>query len=381
MSLDSKIMETMKTAMKRSLLKIIFLMVGIMVATIGNAQNKIDFSSVDEFFKLTNKLETGIEPTNEEWTQLLDTHGYYCATEANSPLVKKVVRRMMNAAFNPNYKMLRDSISSLSNEEIMNNSEFFLSKRVLENYLDMKNHLWELKKFRDSAIFQTIKSDSKERLKTFLINPVDSLIKVPSINILCFDADGFSTEDGIILDLNLMYKLSYAGTVNFLAHEMFHTYRRNFVNQNFTYGLSEFTDQLNHLQDEGIADLIDKKENAWESPSMIAGMPKPFLNKYAETYKNTPRILARLDSITCSFLDNKITKEQFADEMKNFFFLSGHPNGYYMSKLIKNAGFESDLKKTFYNPVAFIQLYNKVAKKRGEYVFSKKFMDYIEKMQ
>ncbi|MDR2292411.1 MAG: hypothetical protein LBE11_02935 [Prevotellaceae bacterium] len=359
-------------------MKKIFLILGMTVATMSVAQNEIDFSSVDEFFKLADKLETGIEPTDEEWKQFFDSHGY-SVSAGKSPLRKKIIMKMMNAAFNPNCQSLQDSVFTLFYEKIMDNPELMLSKMTLENYLDMKNHFLELKTFRNSDIFKTIEADAKNRLREFLVNPVDSLIIIPSISVLCYEYEGQSKDNGIVMDLNLLYKLSYLGTVDFLAHEMFHTYRRNFTNQNFPK-ISEFTNQLDHLQDEAIADLIDKKENIWETLSM-KGLPAPIADMYIETYNSTPLILARLDSIICSFTDNKITTEQFNKEIKNYFFFGGHPNGYYMAKLIKNAGFEDELKKYFYNPVAFIKLYNKVAKIRSEYVFSEKFISYLEDMK
>ncbi len=336
---------------------------------------KIDLSAVDAFFALSQKISSHITPSEEEWGNLFETKGY-AVSAANSSMRKRIIREMMDIAYNPQNSEKRDSILNLPIEENISNHEMLLSKMTLENYLDMKLNETGIKQFRADFDFNSLEKDAINRLKDFLIDPIDSLIVFPSINFVCNELDGRSKKMGIVIDFNLMYKKTPAERVDFLAHELFHPYRDHFKNS-YSVTSSRFIKLLDKLQNEGIADLIDKKEDIVESVKGM-GLPESIINMYRETYQNTPQILATFDSITCLFIHHKISHEEFDKQVKHFFAFGGHPNGYYMTKSIQEEGLLNDLLINFSSPLAFIKLYNKTAKKRKDYCFSEEFMHYID---
>ena len=62
---------------------------------------------------------------------------------------------------------------------------------------------------------------------------------------------------------------------------------------------------------------------------------------------------------------------------------SGHPQGFYMSSLIKEELGLEPVINSFDNPVVFFRLYNQAARQSegDEFVFSNKSMDYLELLE
>ena len=42
-------------------------------------------------------------------------------------------------------------------------------------------------------------------------------------------------DDALVIDFNLIYKMTEEQRINFLAHEFFHVYRGHFENHEFNY--------------------------------------------------------------------------------------------------------------------------------------------------
>jgi hypothetical protein len=352
--------------MKIRLFTIFFIVLILVSCTKKDCSEKINLDSVDSFFKITDELSSGNIVTEEEWDSIFNTQGYKTLLFHNQwrrPMLKEILL----IAYSQKYSSKQDSILNLSNNGM-------LSKQILENYLDMKHKRDSLIDFRNTYDFTSVINDSKADLKSFLDNPVDSLLIFPSISIACFESAGYSQENGIIMDFNLFFKQSHSENVGFLAHEMFHFYRDNFIDNEFSK-INTFAFQIERLQNEGIADLIDKKHLPYKNDAFPEQVK--LFNKIAY---DTPQRLAELDSIVCMFYDGKMTIEQFNNKMSGFFKLGGHPNGFYISCLIRDAGFNNEMISTFYNPVDFLKLYNKAAKRKGKYCFSDKFLDYINRL-
>ncbi|MFA6712265.1 MAG: DUF5700 domain-containing putative Zn-dependent protease [Bacteroidales bacterium] len=364
--------------MKRKFLLIIL----SLILSINNyAQNlsnqSINLSSVDYFFLIKDKITSGEKINQNDWDLLFNTQGYKIS--ATSSMRKNIVKEMMVTAYDKNLKMKRDSILNISVEENLKNTYLLLSQMTLSNYIDYSKNEKKLRQFRNKYDFSSISELSYKRLKSFLINPIDSLIIVPTINFLCYEPDAQSKSKGIVCDFNLFFKESQEERINFIAHETFHKYRRNFIDIKFINS-NVVLQQIDKIQDEGIADLIDKKENLIESIGN-KGIPESFVKKYLEAYKNTPQILNEFDSIVNSYLKKQINKEQLESKVSNFFLSGGHPNGYYMARLIEKAGLKDEMLTKMYSPVDFIKIYNKAAQEENGYIFSNDFITYIENLK
>lgn len=156
---------------------------------------------------------------------------------------------------------------------------------------------------------------------------------------------------------------------------MFHSYRRHFVNDSNSYLINV----IYTWQNEGIADLIDKKDISELSSVFVRyGLPESYVDSYNAIYKSTPQLIKELERVTLSFIGNEITEKEFNAKLSDFIQFGGHPNAYYMTTLIKNSGFEEELINTFTSPVDFMKLYNKSIEE--EYALSSEFMNYIESL-
>jgi hypothetical protein len=332
---------------------------------------------VDGFFAMKSKIVSGEKIIQKDWDSLFNTKGY--SISATSSMRKNIVKEMMLTAFDKNLKEKRDSILNIPVEQNLKNVYMLLSQMTLANYMDYSENEAKIKKFKNEYDFSAIPKLSAERLKSFLIDPVDSLIKVPVINFLCYEPDAQSKAKGIVCDFNLFSKESAKERINFIAHETFHKYRRNFADRRFINSHAVLR-QIDRIQDEGIADLIDKKENLRESVEN-KGIPEPFVKKYLEAYENTPQILKKFDGIINSYLNKEIDGEQLESKVDNYFLSGGHPNGYYMSRMIVRAGLKNEMLTKFYSPVDFIKIYNKAARIENGYVFSDSFINYLESLK
>ena len=350
--------------------------------SISNGQQKstIDLSSVDKFFEIADKIQLNKDVSENDWKALSRTLGYWGRF---APF--EIIPEMLMVAFSDNQQSKRDSILNLPAKIILQDHLARLTQITLINFLDMKEHQKELKLFRETYDFDAIKNRSIDRLKSFLIYPVvDTLIVFPQIALLCQEPDAQFNLIGdipiIIMDFNMFYKQTEEKRVNFLAHEMFHSYRDNiraeFVNYSNNY-LNLYI-ELIRIQNEGIADLIDKKgiECLIDDDD-----PQELIDLILSTYENTPQILNNLDIIVNSYINREISEEQLNKKVNRFFLFGGHANGLYMAKLIKNAGLMDEMLKTFYSPVEFLKLYNKAAKKENIYVLSDEFIKFVENLE
>jgi hypothetical protein len=359
--------------MKKNLILAVSLAVTLTATAQQNGQQKplIDLSSVDKFFELVDKISLNKEISEDDWNALFSTVGHRIVGFGRTR--RNIYREMFMVAFSDNQQTKRDSILNLSAED-WENDWASLTRLTLVNFLDIKENQKELRLFRKTYDFDAIVKPSVDRLKSFLIEPVDSLIVFPSIALLCNESGYWFSSLGIGFDFNTYYNSTEEERANMMAHEMFHIYRMNFVNRNINHF---FFQVLNFLQDEGIANLIDKKgvECIFE-----LGTPQEIIDLAVSEYGNTPQILNDLDIIVNSYINKEISDEQFMEKVRGLS-LSGHANGLYMSKLIRDAGFMDEMLKTFYSPVEFFKLYNKAAKKENLYVLSDEFIKFAASLE
>lgn len=337
----------------------------------------IEFSSVEAFFSLADKIARGKEPAEKEWNELFETQGYKKCIAETFHERGMLTREAMNLAYNPAKATEKDRIMSTPVIDVISDGEALLLYVMLRNFLDMKEHRPTIKKQLRALNAEELQLKARQRLKDFLINPVDSLISPISVSLLCMEPDALSLFAGIVWDCNLFFIQTEEERVDLLAHEMYHTYRRHFVEEKTADPLLKI---IYNWHNEGIADLIDKKTLSDLSSAFLRyGLPDSYVDTYNEIYQSTPRTIKELEKLTLSFLRNEITEKNFNSKLSGFFQYGGHPNGYYMTTLIKNAGFEKELIATFNSPVEFMKLYNQSVEK--EYVLGSEFMDYIEKIK
>jgi len=337
----------------------------------------VEASSVETFFQIADKLASGKQPTEREWYALFETQGYKKAITETFEERSDYTRRVMEVAFDPEKVGMIDIIMNVPITEILSDMEALLMRVMLKNFLDIKEH-------RDAIMEQILTIDqtqlpvkASERLRRFLVNPIDSLIAPIPISLICMEPDALSLSGRIVWDCNLFRIQTEEEKVDLMAHEMYHAYRRHFFSESKASNLMQL---LNLWNNEGVADLIDKKSVSDLSSAFIRfGLPESYVEAYNEVYDSTPRMLKDLEKVTLSYIRNEISEDQFNLKLSGFIQYGGHPNGYYMTTAIKEAGYEEDLIRNFASPVEFMKLYNKSVPKG--YQLTSEFMDYLETIQ
>ncbi len=327
----------------------------------------VNVESVDIFFAVAEKLMAGETVGQEQWDQLTSSPGYaiICNHFGN-----RLITDCIELAYDDRLADQRESIFAEEEDDW----RMFVAA-IVGNLYDMRGHWDEIKQFRADFDFDGLKDKSVAYLKEFLIHPVDSLVKFQCVNFLCFDWNGRKLDMGITMDLNLAYSKTEEGLVRFLAHEMFHEYRSHFVN-NWLVNSDPALYGLSLLQNEGIADLVDK--DTPEGPVEDPSIPQVVVEMYMDAFRNTPSILREFDQNTVQYLNGHLDDDEYGSRVLDLINFDGHANGHYMTRLIQREGFMPELLSDVGDPLVFARAYNKAAEAAGEYVFSREFMEHIE---
>jgi DNA-directed RNA polymerase subunit E'/Rpb7 len=154
--------------MKRNILIFTILLLTtslITSCTTNNQKSFVDLSSVDSFFSFVHKIESGYDPTEQDWQMIFETKGY--SISAKSDIRKQVISEMMLTAFSPSYLSRRDSVLNIPLDANISNQVAYLSQLTLENYLDMKQNKVFLEKQLANYDFSNLPELAKNGCRIF----------------------------------------------------------------------------------------------------------------------------------------------------------------------------------------------------------------------
>jgi len=326
--------------------------------------------SAERGLEIAKRLQAGDSISDQDWEILFNSEGYkryliYSSAESQKELIKEV----LETVFNPNRKNELDSLIGLPLVPGKNLYKLML----IRNFARLKKNLVEAEEFIYEDFNPLIASgDSLARL--FLPESIqDSLPRLYDCHFILSDPDAKVMDNAIVFDLNMALEKGKDELLKIIAHEFHHNYRK--------LAAPSFTDplmiEINKVHQEGVADLIDKKE----PPIQESLYPEVFIEMYNLEYASTPETLGVLDSLTHDFLTQKIDTTAYHDQLKSFFPIGGHPNGFYMALEIAEHRGKEVLIETYNDPIQFMRIYNDVAKEsQGNHVFSSAFMNYLEEL-
>ena len=331
----------------------------------------VDLTSVDEFFKITSILKEGKEITAEQWEGFENSNGYKSLRQSSISIIKASI----NAAFSSNASLERDSILSITQEEMNSNIESLIRKTILVNYLDINDNYESIKSFRENYDFIALVENAKRRLFSFFNKEIDSTIEFKPVYFFFINADGGNGANEISIDLNLIYRKTDEQRADFLAHEFFHNYREKYVNGE--YYQNDLAFMIDAIQDEGIADLIDKTDGYRKYFTDIGELPE-MVESWVNLYNQAQIDLKKLQDLIIKYAKKEISKDDMVDELIEIVKYRGHPIGFFMANQIVCAGYKNEMLETFYNPYEFYSIYNKAAKKQNLFQLSTEFMSYLK---
>lgn len=350
-----------------------FIILNIIFIIKLNAQN-VDLSSVDEFFAVADSIKKEKLVSEIQWTKFDNSRAYKRYAQNENKFLINTIKNAMYLAFEPKLKTQKDSILSISYEDANNNKALFLKKFILLNYIDLEQNFDAVQKFRTTYKFDKIIEQAKERLSEFLECPLDTSIKFQSIYFFFVNADGAAKDDGIYIDFNLFYKMTDQQRINFVAHEFFHTYRSHFENPKFK--INDINSSFDLLQNEGIADQIDKFDgfNTYYSSVLNDADLAQIMEKL---YNSAENDLKDFQTIILKYSTGELSETTAVDQILLLFKYNAHPLASYMSTQIVTSGFKTEMVRTFYKPYEFFQLYNNTAKLTGAFQFNDEFINYL----
>ena len=149
-------------------MKRILLFLFLINSSLTFAQN-VDLTSVDEFFKITDKLKNGKEIDEEQWSQFESSTAY---SIMDSRIID-IVKTSINYVFGDS-----ESMMNLENTNM-------LERLFVENYKEVNNNYSDIKDFRNNYDFEMLISKAKFRLQSFLgCEMLDSSAKLKPVYFL-----------------------------------------------------------------------------------------------------------------------------------------------------------------------------------------------------
>lgn len=374
--------------MKKHILIAIALLLCIKIYSQNSSKN-IDFSAVHQHFVVMDVLLSGNEPTENQWNNLFQTAAYkeLIRREFKSPTRFQEVFR---AAYLPGHT--KDVNEILKRIDRKGNFWTAWVTTLLEAYENIPNQKEELIQLIEDYQKLELSEFAKEQSARFL--PENHFEDFPKIAFVIFnDSRGY---DPIILSLNsyvktgdlrdnqaldCMTELGHDKDFSFqllYAHEAFHYYRAkkkefNFPDNNDPY--SSLIWIMNQIENEGIADQIDKQIQYFE-PGCFADTREG--ERYLGYLDLHPGLILKMDSMFVEIANHQDSAKIFSKRFSRMIPRAGHQTGFYMCNAIINEFGEASLKSISRNPYAFFKLYQKAAIKNNELLaFSEKSLDFI----
>ncbi len=344
--------------------KLIFTLTALLTFSCGKSLKNpnFDFSGMEQFWIITQKIEEGKEPSEQDWTNLFNTPGYMALTK--SEFRKEMFREYFCLVFDTGKK---DSL------EVKLNDPGFSGYRkgILKHYITVKGSRAELESQIELLKNRPVSGPAMPEALEYL--PVKNIKGYPPVAFVIFSFDGRG-YDPIVLDLLASTKIDI---LPFLAHEFHHYYRNKFSRLNFAKvekDNNQIIHYINEIQAEGIADQIDKKPMLTDS----VGLSR-MAARFKKYYDMSPGIIEKLNEIFEKQVDSDQEMNTIGNEISSILPQSGHHPGFFMASTIIEVFGKKKLIEKYDNPFEFFRLYSLAAKKSSDSrpVFSEKAMEFI----
>lgn len=327
----------------------------------------LDTSGYECFMEIMEKLEEGKSVSEKEWNKLFGTKGY--KSLVSKEYNKEFFVKAFTLSFDPS---LKDRLESELESSIGRYLRYYQTvkkrrKEYEENIAKIKEN-WK-------KLAGTIES----RATSFLPDYEFEIEPVISIVIFDTDARGY---DNIIVDAS--FTESMESFVSIVSHELFHHLR----NQILCYNKEEVEEEernivqlIDQIHSEGIADHIDKEYFIYGN--IKTPFPEEYIERYKKSMKESPDIIRKLDNKLQELLDEAKEKRNISKDLKRIVPLSGHPLGYYLTRLIIKNALVDKLIREVGNPFSFFELYNEAARRDKEVkpIFSEKSLKIFKDLE
>ena len=308
----------------------------------------IDFSGVDQFWKIVDILSRNVEPTEDQWHALLNTPGYRLALVN----LGGSLREDIDVAFKPSRRAEYDRLAVGEDDRSL---QLLHLARAAERR-------GELMAFQDSLARAPVIADAVTLAARSLPPGATRNGPPPLVAAALFRDDGYSLPQGIVIDLLNVRGVNLA--IN-LAHEFHHSYVNRLARPlppgSDTAADAGLRRALYDLRNEGLADLIDKP-HPFRSPN--PGLAS-YVTRYNTEYARTPAVLRQLDVMLSAAADDSTRITDVAMGAQMLFWSNGHPNGAYIAREISETFGVDSLRAAALDPAVFLRIYVSAERSRG----------------
>lgn len=317
----------------------------------------IDFSGVDAFWKIAEKLSRDIEPSDDDWNQLFRTPGYAALEEREHR--RAALMSSMRAALKP-------SLASVAQTP---ETPIFI-QRSTSHLREVWSKRSELKDFEKKWSGNPGLDRALAKVQTLFPDGFMKGRALPKIQVLFFLPDGRGYPTMIIADeLKLMHSYNPSG---FFAHEFYHYFRRFIANDPEPKTPSDegIINILVRLTEEGSADQMDKAEIVAMSveefdQKMTYPPEKTYYEGYRKSFQAHDEQLSILDTALTKIALNRNSSEEQAKSLNQTLAEEGRPLGAYIASVILEKSGRAKFAAVTGNAFAFLKAYQEIALSSG----------------
>ena len=327
---------------------------------------KLDISSLESFWTLSEILLADREPDETEWQQMFKTGGYQKL--GNTATVK----RRLQIALKPSYKKIRDSVLGTQSYEA----------RVITHLNKIPAKKNEIAVFLQTLSQSNNYEEGRKRAASYLPKGVTNKYEPPQVYFAIFEPDAFAKSNAVIIDAYYAVEKGKESFLDFLGHEFHHHFKFAHFNIKTPDAAADeyyLFRTMQQLQLEGIADLIDKKKYPLvplsESGQWYAG-------EFNKHYRASDSLLKAIDSLIAAVADTPSLMKENARLIWSKMPFGCHPTGFYMAITILAGQGKNELISGLKHPFHFILSYNQAAQKSKEtkFCFSRKAIEVLKRI-
>jgi hypothetical protein len=316
-----------------------------------------DTAALVVFWEIYDLLRQGREPDENHWARLASTGGY---AKLGKRLVE-TLRGQMRLAYLPSRRVERETL-------LQRNDPSAATVRHLLRAAEERARCPEILRLLD---FASIVEAARARALPHLPTAAAAIRERPPVYLVIYQPTAHANNDALEIDVFFADAAGREGLVTVVAHELHHFFAlrlrrvKDPPEDDDRFGVSVVLDRLAL---EGTADMVDKQR----SP---VSFPFPGSEDYRKTfqaeYTSAPARLAAVDAVICRAARRAATWRQADEAMRAHLWDNGHPVGFYMANVIKDALGREALLASVGDPFEFFAQFNKAARKaKGSHVFS-----------
>ena len=310
-----------------------------------SSHSQYDFSSLADGIRIVNQLKMGISPSEQAWQQLF-SHNAYQLVFSISDLTQEKLKNRFEIAFLPMKAVHFDALNAFEKQEVKHLRTALYNLDWINEYKNMLTG--------SDAVERSLALANQWIPKAFQSKQATQYV------FGFFGQNAHASAVGVVLDPYLGYLSDLHAPFELGAHELHHNLRAKIKLAKPLDRGNGFDRAIDHLQHEGVANLIDKSRFL-EAQSPFSDEIK---NYFASELKKAPNYVIAL---------NKVMSEAASDHENADFMafqkvglpLWGHVVGWYMTQTIVKAGMKEQLVESMVTPRAFPHLYNQAVERLG----------------